>query len=434
MGPAAVPGRRRWMGPAAEWPIWDLPAWLRVVVLTVIAADVVAIAACVLFTTARAHDALLFGLLLSCDIATVELTRRSGEPAGHIKSAHPVWELPIALLLPPVYGLVAPIVRVAFTQWRIRRSLAYRRAYTMAALGLSYAAASVAFHALTPVLSRHIPAGGGRVVAWAVAVVLCGVLQSAVNNLLVMTAVKGSDPTESIRSALFTQEVLFDDAAELSVGVLVAYAVAASAFMALFALPVVTLLQRSQRHSQLVNDARIDGKTGLLNAATWQREAAVQVTRATRTRGSAPLAVLLADADHFKNINDTHGHQTGDAVLTAIAQRFAEVLRPGDLCGRFGIGDEFAVLLLDTTATQAAAIARRICDAVAALAVPAVGGTDGAVAQVTISIGVAAMDDPASDLDDLVAAADHALYKAKEEGRNTVRMTLGLPEAGAGGS
>jgi diguanylate cyclase (GGDEF)-like protein len=432
MGPAAVPGRRRWMRPAAEWPIWDLPAWLRVVVLAVITADAAAIVAFALSTTVREHDALLFGLLLSCDIATVELTRRSGEPAGLTKSTHPVWELPIALLLPPVYGMVAPIARIAFTQWRIRRSLAYRRVYTVAALGLSYAAASVTFRALTPALSRLVPAGG-RVVAWAVAVVLCGVLRSGVNKLLVMTAVKGSEPTASIRSALFTQEALFDDAAELSVGVLVAYAVAASSFMALFALPVVTLLQRSQRHLQLVNDARIDGKTGLLNAATWQREAAVQVTRTTRGRGSAPLAVLLADADHFKNINDTHGHQTGDAVLTAIAQRFAEVLRPDDLCGRFGIGDEFAVLLLDTTATQAAAIARRLCDAVAALAVPAVGGTDEAMAQVTMSIGVAAMDDPACDLDDLVAAADHALYKAKEGGRNTVRMTFGLPETGAGG-
>jgi len=434
MGPATLSGRRRSMHPVAEWPIWGLPAWLKIVVLGVITADVAAIVAFALSTTVRGHDAELFGLLLSCDLATVELTRRSGEPAGHIKSTHPVWELPIALLLPPVYGLVAPIVRIAFTQWRIRRTLAYRRAYTMAALGLSYAAASVSFRALTPVLSRLLPAGGGRVVAWALAVVLCGVLRSAVNKLLVITAVKGSEPTASIRSAMFTQEALVDDAAELSVGVLVAYAVAASSFMALFALPVVTLLQRSQRHSQLVNDARIDGKTGLLNALTWQREAAVQVTRTTRGRASAPLAVLLADADHFKGINDTHGHQTGDAVLAAIAQRFAEVLRPGDLCGRFGIGDEFAVLLLDATAAQAAAVASRLCEAIADLTVAAVGGCDGAVARVTISIGVAALDDPGCDLDDLIAAADHALYLAKEGGRNTIRMALGFPAAGEDGS
>jgi diguanylate cyclase (GGDEF)-like protein len=434
MGPAALPGRRRWARAAAAWPIWDLPTWLLIVVLAVIAADAAAILASALSTSLRGHDAELFGLLLSCDIATVELTRRSGEPAGLIKSTHPVWELPIALLLPPVYGLIAPIARIAFTQWRIRRSLAYRRVYTVAALGLSYAAASVSFRALTPVLSRLFPEGGERAVAWAVAVVVCGVLRSAVNKLLVMTAVKGSEPTASIRSALFTREAMFEDAAELSVGVLVAYAVTASPFMALFALPIVTLLQRSQRHLQLVNDARIDGKTGLLNGMTWQREAAVQVTRTTRSRGSAPLAVLLADADHFKDINDRHGHQTGDAVLTAMAQRFGEVLRPGDLCGRFGIGDEFAVLLLDTTAPQATAVARRLCDAIAEITVEAKGDPDGAVAHVTVSIGVAAIDRADCDLDDLIAAADHALYKAKKDGRNTVRMALGPGQAGDGGS
>ena len=112
----------------------------------------------------------------------------------------------------------------------------------------------------------------------------CGVLRSGVNKVLVMTAVKGADRGFSIRAGLFTREAMFGDLAELSVGVLVAYVATASAFMALLALPCVTLLQRSQRHYQLVSDSRIDGRTGVLNAVTWQREAAVRVTRATRPR------------------------------------------------------------------------------------------------------------------------------------------------------
>ena len=73
------------------------------------------------------------------------------------------------------------------------------------------------------------------------------------------------------------------------------------------------LLQRSFRHAQLAGEARVDGKTGLLNAATWQREARTEVSRAVRTR--TPLAVAMIDIDHFKAVNDTYGHLAGDAVL-----------------------------------------------------------------------------------------------------------------------
>ncbi len=86
----------------------------------------------------------------------------------------------------------------------------------------------------------------------------------------------------------------------------------------IIALPLATLLQRSFRHAQLLNEARADAKTGLLNAATWEREAAAEVARAVRT--SSPLAVALLDLDRFKQINDTHGHLVGDEVLRTIAQ------------------------------------------------------------------------------------------------------------------
>ena len=93
------------------------------------------------------------------------------------------------------------------------------------------------------------------------------------------------------------------------------------------------LLQRSFRHAQLVNASRIDSKTGLLNAATWEREAAAEVARAVRTR--TPLALALVDIDHFKGVNDTFGHLTGDRALKAIARTFRIFLRDYDLIGRF---------------------------------------------------------------------------------------------------
>jgi diguanylate cyclase (GGDEF)-like protein len=434
----------RGLGAVAGWPLWELPPWLVGFVLAVIASAAAAIAVGVARTPLHAHDLELFGVLLACDLVTVELTRRSGEPAGLSKETHAVWELPIALLLPPVYALAAPIMRIALTQWRVRRSLAYRRVFTAAALGLSYAAGSVAFRALGSPLTGWFSAPSSRVEAWVAVALACGVLRSAVNKVLVMTAVKGADRGFSIRAGLFTREAMFGDLAELSVGVLVAYVATASAFMALLALPCVTLLQRSQRHYQLVSDSRIDGRTGVLNAVTWQREAAVRVTRATRPRAwkalgggrwlrpamqdrdSAMVALLMVDLDHFDEVNNTCGHLAGNAVLTAVAATFRQHLRETDLCGRYG-GDEFAILLPGTSSAEAVAIADRLCLAVSELTFPAICGDDGPVPRVTVSVGIAALDGAHVDLDELVAAADDAMYQAKNAGRNTVRMVAVSP-------
>ena len=101
----------------------------------------------------------------------------------------------------------------------------------------------------------------------------------------------------------------------------------------------------------------MDSKTGLLNAGTWEREAASEVARAVRTR--SPLALVLIDVDHFKMVNDLHGHLAGDKALRAIAHVFRIFLRDYDLAGRFG-GEEFAVLLPQTSAADARHIAERV--------------------------------------------------------------------------
>jgi diguanylate cyclase (GGDEF)-like protein len=414
MGANAITMRNRALAYSARWRAWELPGWLLAFIAAVIAADLALIGACAATTRFHGADLELAAVLLACNLLTVEVTHRAGEPAGLVKDVHAIWELPLALLLPPLYALLVPIPRMALVQWRVRATLVHRRAFTAAAVGLSYGAASAVFHAAAPVLTGVAPGAQTRVLAWTVAAAGCGVLKSAVNKVLVMTAVKGADRAASVRENLFSREPLFHDAAELSVGLLVAHAVIASPFMALGALPIVALLHRSFRHAQLVDASRIDAKTGLLNVGTWLREARLETARAARTR--TPLAVAIADIDHFKNVNDSFGHLAGDAVLAAVASALSALLRDGDLTGRFG-GEEFCILLPGSDAAEAAQITERLRDRISRIAT-AVGGD--APLQVTISIGVAALGSSRRDLDELLAAADHALYQAKESGRNRV--------------
>ena len=182
----------------------------------------------------------------------------------------------------------------------------------------------------------------------------------------------------------------------------------------------MTLLQRSVRHARLLRDSRADSKTGLLNAATWEREATAEVARAVRTR--TPLAVALLDIDRFKGINDTYGHLTGDEVLKEIAHTLMTLLRDYDLAGRFG-GEEFALLLPQTRAVDAFRIAERVRSAISGPCIIAPGATGGERVHVTVSIGVAALDSGSKrEYAELMAAADAALYRAKGCGRDQVQM------------
>jgi diguanylate cyclase (GGDEF)-like protein len=401
------------------WPLWTLPRWLVCFVLAVIAAYAAAIAVAALATSLRPRDLAVFGVLLACSAASVELTRRAGENAGLIKEVFGVWELPIAILLPPVFALIAPISRVALVQWRIRHALPHRRAFSAAAGGLALGAASLAFHGLAGTLHAGTPGSLGRAGAWSLLAVLAVLVNSAINKLLIGTVVKGSDPGAQVVRSLFRREPLYNDLAEMCIAVVIAYGVMTNLIVAVFALPFVTLLQRSLRHDQLVHASRIDGKTGLLNAATWEREAMTQVARAARTR--TPLAVALVDVDHFKAVNDTYGHLVGDRALKEIGDAFKLLLREYDLVGRFG-GEEFVLLLPQIREHDAYRIAERIRIYIAGAPIRAADGPGADPVRVTVSIGVAALDSYRRDLTELLAAADGALYRAKQAGRNQVHM------------
>ncbi len=166
--------------------------------------------------------------------------------------------------------------------------------------------------------------------------------------------------------------------------------------------------------------ATTDELTGCLTRRAFLAECGREMARVRRSGGSC--AVIMFDADHFKAINDQHGHHIGDIVLAEIARRVAACLRPHDRLGRQG-GEEFCVLLTDADAEQATGVAERLRLAVAEQPVRA-GELQIAV---TISLGVAAMPAHAAEITGLLKATDDALYRAKRGGRN--RSELALPVA-----
>ena len=428
--PGLLPGHG--MPRVRDWPVWSLPPRLRTFVVLVICANLACIGVAAAAFRFSAGQLALFAALLACGAVTVELTRRAGEPAGVVKDVYAVWELPVVILLPVLYALIIPAIRLALTQWRVKRAPPYRRVFTAAAIGLAYGSASLVYHGILPAdgdprgyLWRH-PA------MWLVAAGACGLTQWAVNQGLVLSAIRLADPTTRIKATVLGREELHNDATELCAAVLVALGMTVSYLTLIIALPLATLLQRSFRHPQLLSEARADSKTGLLNAATWEREASAEVARAVRTQ--SPLAVALLDLDRFKQINDTYGHLLGDEVLRQIAATMTQVLRDYDLAGRFG-GEEFVMLLPQTRAVDAFRIAERVRAHIAKLAIYADGpagvpgtprtpGAPGAErVPVTVSIGVAALDNGSRrELTELLAAADAALYRAKASGRDQVQM------------
>ena len=412
------------------WPIWQLRPWLVGFIGLVIAAYVAAIATAIVLEPWPQpwHNLWLFGALLLCTALTVEMTKRLGENAGLIKDVYTVWELPLAILLPPVYALVAPILRFTLTQLRIRRIPLYRRVFSAAVVGLANGCASLVFHAFTSRWTWIAPTVRAPATLWSPATLWLGAVALAavtlwtVNTSLLFPAIKGSDPTVTPREFYLARERVNNDGTELCVAVLVTLGIAVTPWTILLAFPFVWLLQRSFRHVQLVNASRIDTKTGLLNAGTWEREAATEVARAVRTH--TPLAVALIDIDHFKAVNDSYGHLAGDQALRTVARALEIPLREYDLVGRFG-GEEFALLLPQTKALDACRIAERIRTHIGSMPITVSDDTDAEPVRLSISIGVAALgatwdSTSGAQLTELLAAADGALYQAKRKGRNRV--------------
>ena len=198
---------------------------------------------------------------------------------------------------------------------------------------------------------------------------------------------------------------------------------AATDFLQRLATIVAICLENATNLERLKRVGLTDSLTGVNNRRFFDQRLIEETARAQRT--NEPLACLFMDVDHFKAVNDQHGHQLGDQVLRKIAGLIREQLRASDVLGRYG-GEEFSALLVNASNESAMEIAERIRAAIERQSFSTSGDQ---IMSVTISIGVAALPADCNEVDtgslseDLVDRADQAVYQAKHNGRNLVILS-----------
>jgi diguanylate cyclase (GGDEF)-like protein len=403
-----------------DWAWWQLPPALRSYVGAVVVAAFVMIVYAASQTIWTASDLLTFLLLLACGAISVVATPRIAYlQAGIARDFLTAWVLPVAIVLPPVYAMLTPIPLQVLTQWRVHKGVVYRRVFTAGAISLTYGAASLLFRQFPPSFAGQI-GSGSHALTWAIAVAVCELVGGFGHKFLIMGAIKLSDPAVRLADLALNREALLADFAEFDLSLLVTVVVAVNPVLAIAGVPTVLLARRFIMHSQLLAQTRIDTKTGLLNASTWEMEAEAEISRSVRMQ--IPMAVALVDIDHFKVVNDTYGHLVGDKALRAVTDALRSQLRGYDRAGRFG-GEEFVVLLPQAREQDALNVAERLRSHIAGLSIPVDDEDESAgCVRLTISVGVASLDGESRELTDLLAAADAALYHAKETGRNKTHV------------
>ncbi|MCX6465324.1 MAG: GGDEF domain-containing protein [Pseudonocardiales bacterium] len=367
------------------------------------------------------------GLLVAAVLHTeaslgVERTRHRMEATPHADLSS-VWTFAGALILPPLEAVALVLLIYLHLYLRAWRPLAvppHRVIFSTATVVLAALAAGAIVGPTGPA-----PTAGGLALAL-LALAVYGLL----NLVLVVVAIRLSSPGTTLAGAVGHRDELLLELATLAMGAVMAGVVAAlGPFHVVLALPPLVVLHRTVLVRQLAAAATTDAKTGLLTAAEWRMQASLALRRARHEDRAA--AVVLLDLDHFKVVNDRHGHLAGDQVLAAVGEALRGEVREVDVVGRFG-GEEFVVLLADIAGDDpdegALHVADRIRRRIAALRPEIDDGT----ARVTISAGVATLPRDGADLERLLEVADAALYAAKDSGRNAVRARPDEPPPAPG--
>ncbi|MGV9294690.1 diguanylate cyclase [Amycolatopsis sp. NPDC003676] len=424
--------RGRVAGWFTGWRLWRLPSHVRMYVLLVNVVAVGTTLATAWLAPVHQIDLVRFGVLAVCAALAIEATRHierqreySRAPTVAYVDTKAVWSIAAVVALPAILASAMVVLTYAVAWWRVwpheRPVLPHRWIFSCATV-LCGTQAAVAVLALGMHEYPGVLAGGfGPGLLDLVVFVLAAGLRWAINTALVMVAIALSSPPRSFADLFsgFGDQLL--EAGAIGLG-LVTAALLLLANPLLLAGVVIALvaLHRGLLLTQFQRDARTDVTTGLATKRWWRTVAERYLERARANQDS--VGVLLLDLDHFKAINDTYGHPTGDLVLREIALSLRDEVREQDVCGRWG-GEEFAIALPDIPSAEhlghiADRIRRRVPQVVVALP-----DQDSVISDLTVSIGCALY--PAEHLasvDDVLVAADAALYRAKQAGRNRVEL------------
>jgi diguanylate cyclase (GGDEF)-like protein len=423
-GPRSVWARVRPDG----WSLWQLPPRvlayvLAVDVLAVVLGVVLAVREPVSHADVNAAALLALGAAVHIETARhIERLREisaDGRPYIDLKS---MWSFAALLLLPlgPALGLVV----FTYAYWWLRvsqRPVVHRWTFSAATVVVASCAAAAVIHALPAVgLPGALSGPVGLLV-----VSLAAVVRWVVNHGLVVGVITLTSPTTPWLQRLGSPTDTLLGLGALALGIVLAVLASTVPWLVPVLLVPLMTMHRGFLLQQFARAAHTDGKTGLATAAHWHAGAAKELARARRMR--IGLGVLMVDLDDFKAVNDRHGHLVGDRVLRAVADALSAEVRAYDAVGRFG-GEEFVVLLAAVDVEGATSTAERLRARVSAIEVP-VHAPDGpaTVSGLTASVGAAVYPAAADDLDDLVLAADAALYEAKRRGRNRVEVARVLP-------
>jgi diguanylate cyclase (GGDEF)-like protein len=415
-------GARRTAARVRDWQVWTLRPAAKVYVVAVVVLDgALTLAALIAAPRISLTHLGLYLALLGCGVVTVEAIRTVGEPKGtYTHDLGGVWDLTIAVLFPPGYAFLAPLLLYGYRAARVPRGFLYRRAFSGATISLGWGTASIVFHAAAASSPGSALRSGPHAITWLLLAAGCFLVCELINASLILLAIRLATPEGRLRDAWGGRIGWLSDLFELSLALVVAFVAAVNPVVLVPALLPLFIGQRYLMSAQIASQTRIDAQSGALAPAAWRYEADTEAYRAQRTR--TPLAVVLAEVDDFSSIGGTAGPAAESQVLRAVAAVLTDRLPPAAQVGRLR-GAEFAIVLPRVAADEARRLAARIRDHLAAgpVEVERDGQLD-FVVRPTVSVGVAGQSDSRQTVTELITAADAALAEARAGGGNRVSV------------
>jgi len=382
----------------------DLPRPARIYIASVVV--IAAIAGVIGVVSAPARLELAPVALLLLLFATIAQQFKVKSPKHQSYYTTTIFFFAAAVLLHPAYVIAIIVAAHAVELLRVRYRW-YIVVFNVANFLLCSMAAGAIFGLGQ---SRQGSATGGAVFF----ALLAGLTFVVLNHFLTALVIMWARGVPISRAGTLDWDNLGTDLALMSVGALGSLVWITNPWLVPLCLGPLFLTYRSLLVPSLKEEARTDPKTELANMKHWNQLAQVEVERAWRFK--RPLSVVLADLDLLRDINNRHGHLMGDQMIRRVADAIRAAVREYDVPARFG-GDEFAVLMPETTLAEALSVAERIRRGVEAIVL---NSADGSSPSATISVGVALFPGHGRSASDLLAAADRAVYQAKALGRNRV--------------